>query len=584
MDFDEFRISIQPDLRRRGRWSVQVRDCPETPLIGCSSSLRPRVKREHLQTLRNSTAPPDLLQLKRLGQQVLDTIMSETIAMGLHISAWRAEMAGRGLRLVVSMIGDSRPSSELSLHELPIEAAFHKHLDFLATNERTPISRSTGSLPNREPARVALPIRILVVASEPDGMAAVDAAAEQEAIQRALAGMIESGAVVVNSCIPPTLDQLRIKLQEEVYHVVHFIGHGDFEIAGMDPNPQPHLYFEDGTARRFRRAVDAEQLYGVLSSGRVPLVVLSACSTAAASPNGEQYPVMAFESLAQALMERQWGPSGVIAMQFDFHSEAATIFSHALYEKLVRNRWCLDAAVASARSALASHFGAGHRAWVTPIVYWRCKGGRLFEFLTVESQLNDQQRARLLAIDAQVAEIFNEIDSLVNQPPAIRSALGGRLRLQQNRLRELNEEHGNILGTTLRLLGGTPGEDGIVDCHLVLQLRAPARIGEVDVVVLHSLSEFLLIDTTDGQNVARGSVFARSDDNGNTRILIRRASSGGEWPKGLYRLARLRIRPIDPSGKPIFQIRLSGSLVEMDDVNQPIKALNAVIWTESHSV
>ena len=152
-------------------------------------------------------------------------------------------------------------------------------------------------------------------------------------------------------------------------------------------------------------------------------MVLTACSTAAASPNGEHYPGTAFEGLAQSLIERQWGPSAVIAMQFDFGSEASAIFSGALYEKLLRPRSCLDEAVTAARVALAGHFGSGHRAWVTPTVYWRCKNAQAFEFLEIESQSTGEQRGKLMAIEAQQDLIFDELEEISRQPPEIRVAL-----------------------------------------------------------------------------------------------------------------------------------------------------------------
>ena len=67
--------------------------------------------------------------------------------------------------------------------------------------------------------------------------------------------------------------------------------------------PDLEFDFEDGTPNRWRHAADAEQLYTTLRNGNVPLVVLTACSTAAAAPNGQDYPGVAFESLAQALVE-----------------------------------------------------------------------------------------------------------------------------------------------------------------------------------------------------------------------------------------------------------------------------------------
>jgi CHAT domain-containing protein len=577
VEFDEFRISIQPDIGKAGHWSVQVRQCPLDPLVGFSSCSQPKVTRADLDILRNPTAPPDLARLKELGQAVLSTIMAETVAMGFHISVWQAQSAGRGLRLVVSMIGDSHPTLGLGIHELPVEAAFHRQLDFLATNERTPVSRSIAVEPDRNPARVALPIRILLVGSEPSDMPPTNAAAEKDNILRALAKLIASGAVKVEVCTPPTLEQFHTKLQEG-YHVVHFIGHGDFEIAGMDPNPQPHLYFEDGTARRGRHAVDAEQLYSSLSSGSVPLVVLTACSTAAQSPNGAFSRGTPFEGLAQTLMERSSGPTAVIAMQFDFESEASVIFSRALYDKLLRPECCLDSAVAAARLALSRSFGAGHRAWVTPTLYWRCKGGRAFEFLKIESQLTDAQRAELIAIDAQQGMIFEELAHILRQPPEIRLALERRRRELQDRIVKLSEEHGRILGTTLRLLGGPATVDGAIECALVLQLRIPATVGDILVTVLHDPDEFLLLDNGPGQNVAPNSVFVQTNTGNTATILVRDAGSGSDWMPGLYELAKLRFRLMNPAAKPVFQIRLADSTVVLDGAPQAMKTLDAVVF------
>lgn len=576
MEFDEFRISIQPDIAHPGWWSVQVRQCPLDPLIGWTTSIQSKFTRDDLAHLRNNTAAPDLPRLKRLGQAVLESIMSETVAMGLDVSAWYAGQHARGLRVVVSMIGDPRPDSDISFHELPVEAAFHRKLDFLGNSERTPVSRGVASMPDRNPRPVHPPVRLLVVAPEPSDMKSTSASEERESIQRALDQLVQSGAVRIEFCVPPTLRELRSRL-EQGFHIVHFIGHGDFDRAGLDPTPQPHLYFEDDTPRRRRHAADAERLYSALSSGNVPLIVLTACSTAAASPNGPSYPVTAFESLAQTLMERQLGPSAVIAMQFDFSPDAGEIFSRALYEKLLRPNCCLDAAVASARMALADHFSIGHRAWITPVVYWRCKDARLFEFLGGESQWSDDQRAQLMRIDTEEALIEEELDSISRQPPQIRSALEGRRRKHQTRMRQLSEERARIQGTILCLLGGSAKQDGTAECLLTLQLRTPAKVGDIDVSIVNQREQFLLLDAV-GQNVPRDCLFRQTTKDGDIRILLRNAGSDRTWPPGPHVLATLAIRIHNPAAKPLFHVRLADPVVFLDDKPQNLKTLDAVIF------
>jgi hypothetical protein len=575
-EFDEFRISIQPDMDHIGCWSVQVRQCPLDPLVDWTASIQPKFTRDDLAHLRNNTATPDLPRLKRLGQAVVESIMSETIAMGLHVSAWYASQRARGLRVVVSMIGDPRPASNISFHELPVEAAFHPHLDFLGNSPRTPVSRGVGSMPDRNPRPVHPPVRLLVVAPEPSDMIPTAASVERKNIERALDQLVQSGAVRIHFCDPPTLPELRNRL-EQGFHIVHFIGHGDFDRAGGDPNPQPHLYFEDATSRRRRLAVDAERLYSVLSSGNVPLVVLTACSTAAASPNGSGYPVTAFESLAQTLMERQFGPSAVIAMQFDFSTDAGEIFSRALYEKLLRPNCCLDAAVASARMALADYFSIGHRVWVTPVVYWRCKEARLFEFLGGESRLSDEQRAQLMNIDAEEALIEKDLGDIARQPLEISTALKGLRRQRQTRMLQLSEERARIQGNSLCLLGGSAKPDGTVECQLTLQLRTAAKVGDIEVSIAKQPDPFLLLDVV-GQNVLSDRLFHQTTEDGDTRILLRDAGSGGTWPAGPHPLAKLTVRLHNPAAKPLFHVRLADPVVLLDDEPQKLKTLDAVIF------
>ena len=191
----------------------------------------------------------------------------------------------------------------------------------------TPISRGINVVPDREAVKVAPPLRILVVASEPTDMPPVSAAAEIAALRASLQRLIDAQAVQLDFCTPPTASRLDAVLQQQRYHIVHFIGHGDFEVSGLDPDPQPHLYFERDGAGRQRHAVDAEQLFTMLRNGNVPMIVMTACSTAATSPNGAQYPALAFEGLAQTLVERNSGPLAAVGMQFDLETDAAATFS-----------------------------------------------------------------------------------------------------------------------------------------------------------------------------------------------------------------------------------------------------------------
>jgi hypothetical protein len=577
MTFDEFRLLIQPDIQNPNQWSVHVQKCPLNLLTGPQGTLAPRVVRGDLSQLRNATAPPDLVGLRQLGEAVLETIMPPQVKLGFKVCLDQAMQHQRGLRLIVSMIGNAGSAVGISTNELPVEAAFSQQLDFIATNVRTPISRGIAAEADRDAFKVAPPLRILVVASEPSDMPPVNAAAEQSGMLAALQPLITSQAVVVDFCQPPTLIQLSAKLQEG-FHVVHFIGHGDFEIAGMDPSPQPHLYFEDGTTQRRRRAVDAEQLYTVLRNGNVPLVVLTACSTAAASPNGQDYPGIAFESLARALVERQSGPVAAVAMQFDLETQAAEVFSRALYEKLLTKEWSLDETVSFARMALVLQFGAGHRAWVNPTVYWRCKEGRVFDLLDVTGELTQAQRDELRTVDALLEEYEALLNDLARQPPEIQQATASLRAQWQQKMQSLLTQRGQVLGSTVRLRGGLAAPDGTIECALTLQLRLPATVADVQAMVQHDPAEFDFLGYTPGQHVPANAVFVQSHAGAPTVALVQNASQGTHWAPGEYELAKLRFRLHHPVSKPLFYIQLNSAKVHLNGGLQAFRTLHAAVF------
>jgi hypothetical protein len=575
--FDEFRVWIQPDIQNPNVWSILVDKCELPEVRGPHGAAAPIVTAADLSLLRNATAPPNLQGLKQLGQAVLDTIMPPQVQLGFRLCLAQALRKQRGLRLVVVMLGNARTAGGIGLHELPVEAAFSQQLDFIATNVRTPLSRGVVAEPDRDAVQIALPVRVLVVASEPSDMSPVHAHAEQASILQALAPLIQSRAVVVDFCNPPTLIRLDAKLREG-YHVVHFIGHGDFEIAGADPNPQPHLYFEDGTSHRRRHAADAEQIYTTLRNGNVPLVVLTACSTAAASPNGQDYPGVAFESLAQALVERQSGPLAAIAMQFDFETQAAKIFSRALYERLLTPRWGIDEAVAAARVALIAHFGAGHRSWVNPTVYWRCKEGRVFDLLDTAGDLSDAQRQALLQIDAQLDVYYTQMNDLARESQDIRALLAGLRAQWQAKIEDLLSQRGLVLGDTVRLRGGLPKSDGTIECTLTLRLRLPATVGDVRADVQYDPAEFTLVGKSQGQHAPAGAWFVQENPDAPTAILVQNASLGAIWTPGEYELVKLQFRLANPASKPLFYIQLVNASVNRNNAPQAFQTLHAVVF------
>jgi len=79
------------------------------------------------------------------------------------------------------------------------------------------------------PLAVHLPLRILGMVSAPRGLVALDSSQEREQLTRALAGLAEQGLAELTWAPSATWDELHEMLLVGPWHVLHFIGHGDFD-------------------------------------------------------------------------------------------------------------------------------------------------------------------------------------------------------------------------------------------------------------------------------------------------------------------------------------------------------------------
>ena len=216
------------------------------------------------------------------------------------------------------------------------------------------------------PLRVRPPLRILGVVSSPRGLAPLDVEKEQDQLARALARPAGQGLAEVHWAPSATWADLQDLLLDGEWHVLHFIGHGDFD-PGRDEGVLA-LVREDGRAD----LVAAHRLVDLLRQARpMPrLVVLNSCSGAAAGTSD------LFSGTAAALV--RGGVSAVAAMQYEISDPAAVAFARGFYAAIARGRG-VDDAVSSGRVAI---LGTGDRTleWVTPVLYLRGHDTRLFTF------------------------------------------------------------------------------------------------------------------------------------------------------------------------------------------------------------
>ena len=214
------------------------------------------------------------------------------------------------------------------------------------------------------PLAVDGPLRILGVISAPRGLPALDAGREREQLERALAVLAGQGPAQVTWAPEATWAGLHEMLLAGPWHVLHFIGHGDFD-PGRDEGMLA-LTREDGRAD----LVEASRFADLLRQARpMPrLVVLNSCSGAAASVQD------LFSGTAAALARS--GVAAVAAMQYAISDPAAVAFARGFYAALARGRG-VDEAVSAGRIAILGTSGQTLE-WITPVLYLRGQHTRLF--------------------------------------------------------------------------------------------------------------------------------------------------------------------------------------------------------------
>ena len=187
---------------------------------------------------------------------------------------------------------------------------------------------ATGPLPG--------PLKILVAVAAPDETRTrnvpLDVEAEMQAVLDAISGVEAAGAAEARILEVAGTRQITEALREDQYHVLHLSAHGSpqgVELEDEDGNPVP---------------VDAAALVGALQAAQrpLPLIVISACAAAAASPDGR-------DALAAALVRH--GADRVLSMQATVTDAYATALAEVLYAGLAAGR-TPSAALADARREL----------------------------------------------------------------------------------------------------------------------------------------------------------------------------------------------------------------------------------------
>jgi len=233
----------------------------------------------------------------------------------------------------------------------------------LATDPRFILSRYIPLDYNRPKLSVdENEMRFLVVVSQPKMLEAVLGDQVIEAIQ----SLSDNHRITVDKLVNPTIDQFLLSLDEVNPHVLHFIGHGQYDrnknegqIAMVKPDGESAGWLNDF---EFTEYIDRT---------KPRLVVLQACEGGAIDFTNN------FSGVAPQLVRKNI--PAVVAMQYKITNLAAIRFSRTFYEKLAQGE-PVDAAVQEGRKQITLKGGGAYnnRDFGTPILFMRSFDGIIF--------------------------------------------------------------------------------------------------------------------------------------------------------------------------------------------------------------
>jgi tetratricopeptide (TPR) repeat protein len=243
---------------------------------------------------------------------------------------------------------------------------------------RLPVVRylATAGAPGR--MGVKGPLRILGMISDPatDEWPKLDVAKERERINKGLDRLQHDGRIDFQWVSGGTGMDLINKLQEDEWHIFHFIGHGGIEQStapaggaggGFTESGFIVMVDEDGAPVKKFASDLAVMLSGARKSLR--LIVLNCCDSATTENVGEK-----FGNPAIGLMRTGWLPA-VVAMQFPISDAAAIRMSEGFYRALANNR-PIDDAITNARRLIQDR---SRVEWGIPVLYMRSPDGKIFD-------------------------------------------------------------------------------------------------------------------------------------------------------------------------------------------------------------
>ncbi|MFD4422488.1 CHAT domain-containing protein [Agromyces sp. NPDC058484] len=298
--------------------------------------------------------------IQQVGVRLFDAMFAGDIGNAYRTSMAVASERGRGVQIALRLTAPG-------LAALPWEAMFDSETQTYICRKE-PLVRQVPAPHSAPTLTVRPPLRILAMVSSPRGLPMLDIDAERERLEGALRQHLDAGRVELHWLDDVMWAGVHGKLLEGAWHVLHFIGHGGYDIE----TDEGVLAFSgpDGRAEYVTASSLADLLDEAEPTPR--LVVLNSCQSGAAGTQD------LFSGTAAALAHS--GIRAVAAMQFSISDPAAIAFARGFYTALAHGR-TIDEAMRSGRIGILGKRGTLE--WVTPVLYLRGDDARLFDVASV---------------------------------------------------------------------------------------------------------------------------------------------------------------------------------------------------------
>ncbi|MEM7133189.1 MAG: tetratricopeptide repeat protein [Chloroflexota bacterium] len=301
------------------------------------------------------------------------------------------------------------------LAALPWELIRYEH-GFLVGDTSIALSRYPEGLIPPTPTLANLPLRVLLVLSEPLDASPIFPARAKEELLHGLRSLDEEGAVIVDELKPPTFDTLVEAVRNGQYHMLIFYGHGGHGDKGGI------LLFEDEFGRGDR--VPAAEVGAAMRNTEVRLVLLGACKSATVNPlpslpsgrsarEREQFgdgegEGQIWQGTAAALVKA--GVPLSLGMQVSMRVDAAQAFLRQFALSLAAGKEITEAVADARLPILRSTYG---ESWFIPALYGRPKDGqRFFDASKPLPTENAELRTTMKEARSQIEQLERTIGSV----------------------------------------------------------------------------------------------------------------------------------------------------------------------------